>query len=588
MPAYGLTIQPNGHVAADEHWFGYDGRVLGTENECFLAGECGLINGVDRNDRAEHERVVRLANLKALQMRMNWIYASGGSGLDRFRDHWHWVRHSLGRQRGDAFDGWAVLRESQDRYFRRSFGRFNENGMVAWLRRPWVRNMERFVVQRDVCGDGVTMAGALREGSLFHDDDVSFDGLRTDVDRGQNSLYFDADEGFLRGDQRNIEVHVTFYQDVASDWTLEYQRGECAVETASVGGVAAENAGLRTAIFRLPEVRFNDAFDGSTDFVLRNRSEQDLRVEFVRVIRTEAATCGDGVVDAGEECDDGNTVTERCAPGEAECTVCGNDCREMPGRPLSCEDGQLEWSDDVCIEVNACAGLHGCEQVCAEDVAGPLCACDIGFALDDNAECAPVCGDGFAMADEACDDGNDDNTDECTNACTPSRCGDGFVRRADPRCGVPEVGVVSVEQGIDFDAPGVAGRDDPDIDLVTGGEDDIDGLSPGTVLVPANGAQLALVDVPYDVLDCGPDDGRPYHVSTNSAAEVMVGASFVSERRLATTGSTMPAPRPMSSPTRRPTVGRMAKHAMTGMTTIPTHAPMSASWLLWRRLYSGR
>ena len=232
--------------------------------------------------------------------------------------------------------------------------------------------------------------------------------------------------------------------------------------------------------------------------------------------------------------------------------------------------------------MNACAGLHGCEQVCAEDVAGPLCACDIGFALDDNAECAPVCGDGFAMADEACDDGNDDNTDECTNACTPSRCGDGFVRRADPRCGVPEVGVVSVEQGIDFDAPGVAGRDDPDIDLVTGGEDDIDGLSPGTVLVPANGAQLALVDVPYDVLDCGPDDGRPYHVSTEFSCG---GDGQARPFCLRTTAGDYYKVDHACAETHELTYEKTdcrqdGEHAMTGMTTIPTHAPMSASWLM--------
>ena len=76
VPAYGLTVQPNGHVAADENWVGYDGRVLGTENECFLAGDCGLRNGADRDDRAAHGRVVRLANLKALQMRMAEVAAA--------------------------------------------------------------------------------------------------------------------------------------------------------------------------------------------------------------------------------------------------------------------------------------------------------------------------------------------------------------------------------------------------------------------------------------------------------------------------------------------------------------------------------
>ena len=32
--------------------------------------------------------------------------------------------------------------------------------------------------------------------------------------------------------------------------------------------------------------------------------------------------CGDGVVDAEEECDDGNAITESCIYGEEDCTVC--------------------------------------------------------------------------------------------------------------------------------------------------------------------------------------------------------------------------------------------------------------------------
>ena len=114
VPAYGLTIQPNGHVAADENWVAYDGRVLGTENECFVG--CGIDNPVEANS-PEHLHEVIMANFKALQMRMNWIYAGSGSNVANFSDHWEWVRHSLGRQRGDAFDAWAVLRESRDTFF---------------------------------------------------------------------------------------------------------------------------------------------------------------------------------------------------------------------------------------------------------------------------------------------------------------------------------------------------------------------------------------------------------------------------------------------------------------------------------------
>ena len=43
----------------------------------------------------------------------------------------------------------------------------------------------------------------------------------------------------------------------------------------------------------------------------------------------QSPRCGDGVINGSEACDDGNTVTEACAYGLAECTVCAADCTEQ-------------------------------------------------------------------------------------------------------------------------------------------------------------------------------------------------------------------------------------------------------------------
>ena len=95
--------------------------------------------------------------------------------------------------------------------------------------------------------------------------------------------------------------------------------------------------------------------------MVHNRSAQDLRVEFDRVIKTEAATCGNGLTDAGEERGDGNVLPEGCAPGEAACFVCGDDCRQNAIRDLARNDGQVEWSYDLCIDVSLCIGQHDCD-----------------------------------------------------------------------------------------------------------------------------------------------------------------------------------------------------------------------------------
>ncbi|HBU49594.1 MAG TPA: hypothetical protein DEB46_14915, partial [Myxococcales bacterium] len=121
------------------------------------------------------------------------------------------------------------------------------------------------------------------------------------------------------------------------------------------------------------------------------------------VIREVEASCGDGEVQAGEACDDGNDVdTDACT---ASCRV------------AQCGDGITR-------------GDLGPEEAGFE-------ACDDGNTLDADActsLCATAfCGDGVLRSDlseghpdfEACDDGNTADQDECLNNCQPARCGDG-------------------------------------------------------------------------------------------------------------------------------------------------------------------
>jgi len=113
--------------------------------------------------------------------------------------------------------------------------------------------------------------------------------------------------------------------------------------------------------------------------------------------------CGDGRVDAQEECDDGNTMS---------CDGCSSDCRR---EPAVCGNGVVD-SD--------------CEQ------------CDDGAANSDTrpgacrANCRVAhCGDAVVDPNEACDDGNVQSCDGCSATCkldTTAACGDGIIR---PDCG---------------------------------------------------------------------------------------------------------------------------------------------------------
>jgi cysteine-rich repeat protein len=99
--------------------------------------------------------------------------------------------------------------------------------------------------------------------------------------------------------------------------------------------------------------------------------------------------CGDGDLDAGEDCDPG--------PGGST-AACDDDCTVV-----MCGDGF----------VNAAAG-----ESCDETFDAPRC--------DDDTCQAPVCNDGlWDAAAEECDDGNPANGDGCSTTCHLDRCGDG-------------------------------------------------------------------------------------------------------------------------------------------------------------------
>jgi hypothetical protein len=50
-------------------------------------------------------------------------------------------------------------------------------------------------------------------------------------------------------------------------------------------------------------------------------------------------TCGNGILEPGEECDDGNTQTEACLYGEPACYTCDARCRLVSGATSLCGDG---------------------------------------------------------------------------------------------------------------------------------------------------------------------------------------------------------------------------------------------------------
>ncbi len=155
---------------------------------------------------------------------------------------------------------------------------------------------------------------------------------------------------------------------------------------------------------------------------------------------TCARICGNGVLDAGETCDDSNFYSgDGCSSTcktetDYTCSVVGQSCVYTPPPPPSqCGNGKIE-TGEVCDDGNAHSG-DGCSSACQLETGWKCTAANIPCV-------AKQCGDGILAGTETCDDGKVDNVHGCTSTCTvmpnavcpanggacvPMVCGDGLV-----------------------------------------------------------------------------------------------------------------------------------------------------------------
>jgi uncharacterized delta-60 repeat protein len=138
-----------------------------------------------------------------------------------------------------------------------------------------------------------------------------------------------------------------------------------------------------------------------------------------------APMCGNGTIEAGEECDD--------ADANADTAACTLACLAA-----ACGDGLVHEGVEACddgndVDDDACSNACLLPAACGDGIVQEPEQCDDGDANDDHAACkadctAAVCGDGLVQTGvEECDDGDDDDQDNCTSLCAPPTCGDGIV-----------------------------------------------------------------------------------------------------------------------------------------------------------------
>jgi len=124
----------------------------------------------------------------------------------------------------------------------------------------------------------------------------------------------------------------------------------------------------------------------------------------------DTKNCGNGVLDPGEGCDDGNrTAGDGCS---YICQLEADYLCPTPGKPCvnqrKCGNGVLT-SDETCDDGNTKDG-DGCSSDCKTIEDGWECRAQ-------GHPCVPICGDSKKIGSEGCDDGNADSGDGCSSTC---------------------------------------------------------------------------------------------------------------------------------------------------------------------------
>ena len=124
--------------------------------------------------------------------------------------------------------------------------------------------------------------------------------------------------------------------------------------------------------------------------------------------------CGNGVLDPGEVCDDGNTKSsDGCSQDCASKEVCGNGVVDE-SRGEMCDDGNTKGGD-------GCSADCKSDERCPNGLVDPGEQCDDGNFVDgDGCDAGCLlsgCGNGKLVDPEACDDGNTLGGDGCDSAC---------------------------------------------------------------------------------------------------------------------------------------------------------------------------
>lgn len=157
--------------------------------------------------------------------------------------------------------------------------------------------------------------------------------------------------------------------------------------------------------------------------------------------------CGDGIVEPGEVCDDGNIVDgETNGAGVFALDQCSHDCQstQVCGNKIVDKGEECDLGSDNGSPTSTCTSdCHKVSRVCGNGMVDPDTGEDCDPGPMDSAGCngsaaGPVsckaarCGDGYTnkAASEQCDSGGPDTASCNGRICTLPACGDNYLNMA--------------------------------------------------------------------------------------------------------------------------------------------------------------
>jgi hypothetical protein len=287
LPSWGapaITIGKYNYQTIDEnHPLHSDPkRIIGTENEGF--------NNKNMIKDTPEAYYPRMDTLKALQMRVNWLNTSDDA-YTKTKDIHEYAKKVMGKHVKDSPDAFVVLRQFYDpMYLNDPAPPAEYTGLAKFLQNAKLpyRNWERWLIQREVAPDGLTIATEqpkVPANNFFMKwNGVAYEAIRTDHVNKSDYIYFGIDDRFMKAGSNKVLINVTYLDNNTANWCIEYDSSnQVYQQTPNIKNT--KSGKWKTATFAINNAAFMNRQNGKMDFRIYNGGQEDFTVELVRVVK---------------------------------------------------------------------------------------------------------------------------------------------------------------------------------------------------------------------------------------------------------------------------------------------------------------